>query len=141
MKEKMTDKDGNASVSERMNEIIARNPFAAYIGMELLECKKGYARARIRLSPRLQNIYGGMHGGCVFSLADTVAGVAAASYGNKVTTLDASINFMRPVTGTEYLYCEAKVKRSGTNISVVCAEMTGGDGKLLADASFTYYHM
>lgn len=135
------DRESKISDFNSMDEIIARNPFAAYIGMELLECANGYARARIRLKPQLQNIYGGMHGGCVFSLADTVAGAAAASCGNRVTTLDASINFMRPVTGTEYLYCEAKVQRTGAKITVMRTELKDDRAKLLADGSFTYYHM
>lgn len=122
-----------------MKDIVERNPFAAYIGMELLELTEGHARARIRFQPRHENIYGGMHGGCVFSLADTIAGVAAASYGRPVTTLNASMNYMRPVTDTKYLYGEASVQRHGMTISVVRVELTNDDGKVLADGSFTYY--
>lgn len=129
------------SVLDRMKEAAARNPFAVYIGMELLDGTEGYARARIRLKPQLENVYGGMHGGCVFSLADTVAGIAAASYGDWVTTLDASVNYMRPVINTEYLYCEAKVQRSGAKISVVRTQLLDDGGRLLADGSFTYYHL
>lgn len=126
---------------DTMKDILARNPFANYIGMELLEVSAGCARARIRLAPQYENIYGNMHGGCAFSLADTLAGAAAGSYGNFVTTLDASMNYMLPVTGTEYLYCEAKVQRSGSSISVVRVELTDDNGKLLIDGSFTYYHL
>ena len=64
---------------DEMKEIVARNPFAVLIGMELLEAADGHARARIRLQPRLTNIYGGMHGGCAYALADTLAGIAAAT--------------------------------------------------------------
>lgn len=126
---------------DKMKEIVAKNPFAAYIGMELLEVTDGHARARVQLRPQLENIYGGMHGGCVFSLADTLAGIAAASYGSMVTTLDASINYMRPVVGTEYLYSEARVLRAGAKVSVVRVELMDDGGRLLADGSFTYYHL
>lgn len=33
---------------EEMKTVVARNPFAVLIGMELLEAADGYARARIR---------------------------------------------------------------------------------------------
>ncbi len=112
-------------------EIIKRNPFAAYIGIELLEVLPGHARARIALEQHHENIYGGVHGGCAFSLADTLAGIAAASYGGAVTTVDASINYLRPVMGSKNLYCAADVIRKGTN----------DEGMLLIDGSFTYYHL
>ncbi|KAI4448707.1 hypothetical protein C823_003233 [Eubacterium plexicaudatum ASF492] len=126
---------------EELQKILMRNPFAVGIGMELLEAAQGYARARLRLQPQLLNIYGGMHGGCAFSLADTLAGMAAATYGNHVTTLDASFNYMRPVIETQYLYCEARVLKKGAAISVVRTELTDDNGKLLIDGSFTYYHL
>lgn len=126
---------------DTMKEIVARNPFAALIGMELLEAADGYARARVCLKPQLMNVYGGMHGGCAFTLADTLAGIAAATYGDHVTTLDASVNYMRPVAGTQYLYGEAEVQRNGTRISVVCTKLTDDDGRLLVQGTFTYYHL
>lgn len=124
-----------------MKAIVASNPFAVLIGMELLEAEDGHARARVRLQPQLTNVYGGMHGGCVFALADTLAGIAASTYGDHVTTLDASVNYMRPVVKTQYLYCEAEVLRNGTKISVVCTKLTDDDGKLLVHGNFTYYHL
>lgn len=126
---------------DEMQKVLARNPFAVSIGMELLEAADGHARARVRLQPQLENVYGGMHGGCAFSLADTLAGIAAATYGDPVTTLDASINYMRPVMHTEYLYCRADVQRNGAKISVVRTELTDDEGRLLIDGSFTYYHL
>lgn len=125
----------------KLQEVLSRNPFAVSIGMELLESAQGYVRTRILLRSQLENIYGCMHGGCAFSLADTTAGMAAATYGNHVTTLDAAVNYMRPVAGTTYLYCDARVQRNGTKISVVRTELTDDEGKMLIDGSFTYYHL
>lgn len=126
---------------ERLKEIVANNEFANYIGMELLDADVGYARARMRLKKQYKNIYGNMHGGCAFSLADTLAGVAVVSYGDVVTTLNASVNYMKPVANTEYLYCDANVKRHGGKVSVVQVELTNDDGELLINGSFTYYHI
>ena len=126
---------------QELRDIIKRNPFAQSIGMELLDAGEDRARARIRLQPQLENIYGGVHGGCAFALADTIAGIAASMRGAYVTTLQASMNYMRPVIQTEYLYCEAVIQRSGGKISVVRTELTDDSGSLLIDGSFTYYHM
>ena len=83
---------------EDMKEIVRKNPFAQHIGMELLEVTEGYALGRIRLAKQYENIYGGMHGGCAYSLADTLSGIAASTYGEYVTTLYASMNY--PVSYT-----------------------------------------
>ncbi len=124
---------------EALKEIVARNPFAVSIGMELLDAAPGFARARIHLEPQYENIYGGMHGGCAFSLADTLAGIAAATFGSRVTTLQASVNYMRPILDTEYLYCTAQVQRDGTKVSVVRTELADDSGKLLMDGSFNFF--
>lgn len=127
--------------NEEIRKIAEKNPFAKYIGMELLEVMEGYAYGRISFEKQYENVYGGMHGGCAYSLADTLAGIAALTYGDYVTTLDASMNYLLPVENTEYVYCKAQVLRHGRKISVVRVEITNDDGTILIDGSFTFYHL
>ena len=124
---------------EDMKEIVRQNPFAQHIGMELLEVTEGYALGRIRLAKQYENIYGGMHGGCAYSLADTLSGIAASTYREYVTTLDASMNYLLPVEHTEYVYCKARVLRHGRKITVVRVELLNDEQTLLIDGSFTFY--
>ena len=126
---------------EDMKEIVRKNPFAQHIGMELLEVTEGYALGRIRLAKQYENIYGGMHGGCAYSLADTLSGIAASTYGEYVTTLDASMNYLLPVEHTEYVYCKARVLRHGRKITVVRVELLNDEQTLLIDGSFTFYNI
>ena len=107
--------------------------------MELLEVTEGYALGRIRLAKQYENIYGGMHGGCAYSLADTLSGIAASTYREYVTTLDASMNYLLPVEHTEYVYCKARVLRHGRKITVVRVELLNDEQTLLIDGSFTFY--
>ena len=124
---------------EKMQTILKENGFAQLLGMELSEVREGKARGRIRLDEKLSNIYGGMHGGCSYALADTLAGIAASTYGNYVTTIDGKINYLLPMKDTEYVYCEADVVRQGGRIGLYEVRLTADDGKLLATADFTYY--
>lgn len=126
---------------EEMNEIVQKNPFAKYIGMELLEMAEGFALGRISFERQHENIYGGMHGGCAYSLADTLAGIAASTYGEYVTTLDASMNYLLPIENTEYVYCRAKVLRHGRKISVIRVEIYDDSETILIDGSFTFYNL
>lgn len=126
---------------EKVQAIISKNPFSQLLGLELIELSEGYAKGRIPMKKEFGNIYGGMHGGCAYALADTIAGIAAATYGNYVTTIDGRMNYLLPVKDTEYVYCKAKVVRQGGTIGVYQAEITDDGGKLLDTADFTYYRM
>jgi len=126
---------------EKMQEIIRKNGFAQLIGMELLEVREGFAKGRIRLEDRYTNIYGGMHGGCSYALADTLAGIAASTYGSFVTTIDGKINYLLPIRDTEYVYCEAQALRQGGKVGVYEAKIANDSGEVLATADFTYYRL
>lgn len=126
---------------EQMEAIIERNGFAKHIGMELLEVEEGYAKGRIRLEEQHKNIYQGMHGGCSYALADTLAGIAASTYGRYVTTVGGSMNYLLPMKDTEYVYCEARAVRQGGRVGIYEAALTDDSGELLATANFTYYSL
>ena len=123
----------------KLKSLAGKNNFAQMIGLEILEVEEGYARGRVRMDERLTNIYEGMHGGCIYTMADTVTGIAASTYGNYVTTIDGKINYLLPVKDTMYVYCLAKVKRQGGRIGVYEAEITNDRNEVLATADFTYY--
>ena len=103
---------------QKLNRLLEKNPFAQLLGMELLEVREGYAYGRMRMDEHFTNIYGGMHGGCAYALADTLAGLAASTYGNYVTTIDGKMNYLEAVKDTGYVYGEAEVQRQGGRIGV-----------------------
>lgn len=126
---------------EKIQAILERNSFSRLLGLELLEVLEGYAKGRIPMKKEFGNIYGGMHGGCAYALADTIAGIAASTHGNYVTTIDGKMNYLLPVKDTEYVYCEAREVRQGGTIGVYQAYITDEAGTLLDTADFTYYRM
>ena len=87
----------------------------------------------------LTNIYGGMHGGCAYALADTIAGLAASTYGNYVTTIDGKMNYLEAVKDTGYVYGEAEVQRQGGRIGVYTVKLMDENQRVLVTADFTYY--
>ena len=103
---------------QKLNRLLEKNPFAQLLGMELLEVREGYAYGRMRMDEHFTNIYGGMHGGCAYALADTLAGLAASTYGNYVTT---------------------EVQRQGGRIGVYTVKLMDENQKVLVTADFTYY--
>lgn len=126
---------------EKLFELAGRNPFAKYMGMELIEVEQGFAKGRVRLDRQLTNVYGGMHGGCAYALADTLAGIAAATYGSYVTTVNGTMNYLLPISDTSYVYCEAKVVRQGNSVGVYETVIKNDAGELLCNGTFTYYKL
>lgn len=128
-------------LQEEMSAIVDRNPFAKHIGMKLTEVRLGYAKGTVPMKKEHQNVYGGMHGGCVFSMADTIAGIAAATYGHMVTTIDTNFNYLEAIRDTTEVVCEAKVVRHGGRITVLTVEVFDDKGKLVCNGGFTYYNI
>lgn len=124
---------------QKLNRLLEKNPFAQLLGMELLEVREGYAYGRMRMDEHFTNIYGGMHGGCSYALADTLAGVAASTYGNYVTTIDGKMNYLEAVKDTGYVYGEAEVQRQGGRIGVYTVKLMDENQRVLVTADFTYY--
>ena len=124
---------------QKTDKLIEKNPFAQLLGIQILEVREGFAYGRMRFDEHFTNIYSGMHGGCTYALADTMAGVAASTYGNYVTTVDGKMNYLEAVKDTEYIYCEVKVQRQGKTIGVYSAKIWDDNQKLLVTADFTYY--
>lgn len=128
-------------LEKELFQVTKTNPFSKLLEMELLEIAEGYAKGRAPLKREFTNIYGGMHGGCSYALADTLAGVAAATYGAYNTTVNGMMNYLLPIRDTEYVYCEAKAVRQGKAVGVYETVITNDDGDVLSTGTFTYYRL
>ena len=126
---------------EECQEIVKENPYAAKIGIELLEAREGYVSAKVDVKEEFQNIYGDLHGGFLYTIADNVAGIAACVYGYYVTTINGSIQYLRAGRNTKTVFCKAKAVKAGKTITVVQAELTDEKGLLLNTAEFTYFNL
>lgn len=121
--------------------LINDSAFMRYLDMEFIELNREKAVARMKLDSRFVNGYGTMHGGCLYSLADTVAGSLANMSGNMCTTVDGYLNYFEPAINTQYVYCEANLVRAGRNLINVDVKVTNDDGKLLDAGVFNYFRM
>ena len=122
-------------------DIIDNNTYMQTLGMELVSLDEGYAKGRMKMSKMIENPYGGAHGGALYSLADTISGFAACTYGCYVCTVSGNMNYLLPGVNTEYIYCEAKVVRQGMHLAVYDVEITDDFDKVLQTGTFTFYVM
>lgn len=115
------------------------NGFAAYNGIEITKIEEGRAQGVLTVRPSSLNPMGMVHGGLLAALADTVAGVAAATSGQVGVTLDCRMDYLRPAAGSEKIFCAAVPQRRGNHIAVYRAELTDDSGALVACGVFTFF--
>jgi acyl-CoA thioesterase len=84
---------------ESMDRFIERDRFARYLGIEILEHGPGFAKARLEINQNHLNSVDTVHGGVLFSLADTAFAVASNSHGMVSVAIQASIANFQAVGG------------------------------------------
>jgi acyl-CoA thioesterase len=92
----------------RAEEYANMDAYAAHNGVELIEAKEGYARARLLLKPQHMNGMGITHGAALFTLADFTFGAAANSHGYDAVTINTHMSFLKSTTVGETLYGRAE---------------------------------
>jgi uncharacterized protein (TIGR00369 family) len=136
----MSDGTLTAKQLKRIQKALATVPFARLIGIELEEIGSGTATISLKVRKELTQNQGMVHGGAVASLIDTATAFAILTLlepSEKVTTVDLTISYLRPVTRGR-LRARARVVRAGRRLFVVSAEVFSGETTLTATALSTY---
>lgn len=111
---------------------VAADPYAAALGIELLELAPGYCRAALRLRPELLNFQGGPHGGAIFSLADFAFSGACNAHGEDAVALTVTIQFLAPAAPGARLTAEARATRQGRRAGFYAMTVTDEAGTVVA---------
>lgn len=113
--------------------------FARLIGLEITEIGEGTCRAHMIIEEKHVNPFGTVHGGCLYTLADTTAGTAAASDLRYGPTLNGELYFAHTTAGAKELFCEARVVKNGKTIKLVDFVITDDLGRENARGTLQYY--
>jgi uncharacterized protein (TIGR00369 family) len=136
----MTGSKITATQLRRIQKAIGTVPFARLLGIELDEISRGTATLGLTVRKELKQNHGVVHGGAIASLIDTATAFAILSLldpREKVTTVDLTISYLRPLTEGR-ITAIAKVVRAGRRLFVVSAEVYDSAGKLTTTALSTY---
>ena len=115
------------------------HPFGDLIGLKFTKLEKGYSQCTLEVVDKLLNPHKVVHGGVLYSMADT--GMGAAAYTNLgknelCATIEIKINYFKAVK-TGSLNCDTKVIHQGKKIVTMDSEIMN-DGQLVAKALGTY---
>lgn len=120
------------------------NGFIGNNNYNIIKVEEGYCELEGIISETSYNNMNIVHGGYIFGLADTAAGIAALSsvFGSDVNivTVDASINYFKPAKG-EKLIAKAKTIKPGKTISVIEVEIYNDKNDMVAKSSMTFYYI
>ena len=123
-----------------INYINKKNAFGYSNGIVLKKCGPGFAEAEL-LPSGISNSNIGfphIHGGLLFTMADSVAGTAAMTSGHICVTLNSSISYIKSATRGLPLKAVAKKIHQGRSTGVYDVEITE-DGLPIARGTVTLF--
>lgn len=122
-------------------EFFQNDRFAANTGIQLLEVRKGYAKASLVLTAEHLNAGGRTQGGVLFTLADLALAAAANSHGTLAFSLSSTITFLRASGTGDTLYAEARERYIGRATGCYQIDITNQQGKLIATFESSVFRM
>ena len=115
------------------------HPFAELIGLKFTSIEGGHSQCILEVNGKLLNPHNVLHGGVIYSMADTGMGTAlytSLDEGEMCATLEIKIVYLAAVpSGT--LTCNTRLIQRTKSIAVLESEIEN-NGKLVAKAMGTY---
>ncbi len=97
-----------ADTQRVLSTMLENDNFSRWLGIIIDEYREGYCRLHYAIRGEMMNGFGIVHGGVVFSGADSAFAFACNSRGHLTVALDVSISFVKSARVGEVLTVEAK---------------------------------
>jgi acyl-CoA thioesterase len=121
-----------------IKRFVNNDRFAKHLGIVMLECSQGRAKARMEIKHHHLNSAGTVHGGAIFALADSVFSAASNSHGTLAMAINVSISFFKAVKNG-FLTAEAKEASFNPKLATYLINVTDDDGNAIALFQGTVY--
>lgn len=126
-----------------MEKIKSIQPLWTLLGIEMLDVKKGWAKLQLPFAKKLTHPYGIVHGGAIFSLADSAVAMALLGLvekGERFTTVEMNINYVSSFNEGN-ITAEARIINKGSRIALGDVDIRNDQGDLVAKCLATYMVM
>ena len=123
-------------INEKYKEV---NGFDFNNGIVIDKVSKDEIVAHIDVTNKSLNTWGIVHGGLLFGLADTIAGALCYVNGHEAVTIDANINYLKPVKG--YVKAIATIVKPGRVINLYRVDIYNEKDELSATVTFNFFNM
>lgn len=122
-----------------MNIVTSAHPFADLLGLSVDSKQSGKSTCSIAFTERLLNPNNVVHGGVIYSMADTGMGGALMSLlgdGQLCATIEIKMMYLKPA-GHHDLVCNTQVIKQGRRVAILESEVLSG-GELIAKATGSF---
>ena len=123
---------------EAIRRCFKKDNFASTSGVELVELRPGFAKARLEIQERHLNSVGIVQGGAIFTLADFAFAVACNSAGRVTVAVNMNLSCLK-ATNSGILYAEATEISRSRRISSCSVRVTDDADNLIAIFQGTAY--
>lgn len=112
--------------------------FSGHLGLQHVENQgEDVSVVALDADERHLNPHGTVHGGAVATLCDSAMGAAVATGDSAPVTIELTVTYLEPVPAGRVL-ATAKVRRRGSRITIVEADVTDHEGNDVAHAIATF---
>ena len=107
---------------------------------EVIKVEENYCELEGIITDTSTNHLGIAHGGYIFGLADTAAGIAAMTDGRVAVTVDSNIQYLKAGKGSK-LKAVAKCIKNGKSVGFFEVYIYDQEDTLIAKSSINYFYM
>lgn len=129
-----------ASMEDLKKRLNSSSQFLQSNDMHVVEAKEGYAKVEMIIDEQILNVHGFVHGGALYSLADTAAGAASFATGRDSVTLSGTINYIKPGKGGKLIGIAQEIS-AGRTTGVYEVFIFNDQEILLSRATFTMFFL
>jgi len=119
-------------VDEPTRARIADDPYCAFLGIELVALRPGFARTSLSITEDLLNFHGTPHGGAIYSLADAAFAAASNAEGPTALALETNISYYEAADVGETLTATAEREHQRGRTASYLIAVTDGAGEPVA---------
>jgi len=128
-----------ADTKRILEVMLEKDNYSKWIGIIVDEYRAGYCRLHYTIREEMLNGFGIVHGGIVFSAADSAFAFACNSQGQLSVALDVHISFIKAARAGEVLTVEAKEIHTGNKTSFYDISIINEQAQIVAVFKGTAY--
>ncbi|WP_094607201.1 Acyl-coenzyme A thioesterase PaaI [Sporomusa silvacetica DSM 10669] len=127
-------------LKNRIEEIFKDNPLSSMMDIHISALDVGEVTLTMPIASEIHtNVYGFVHGGSLFTLVDSVMGIAGLTTGNLVVTSDINIRFITNSKKGNMLTASGRIIHKGKDTIITEAEIRDKRQRLLVKAQGSYF--
>lgn len=118
------------------------NGFIQHNGIRIVLVSPQKSVLEAEVTDNCRNVWGNVHGGFLYAMADTAAGVfARINYDRRNVTLDGSINYLRSTQNSSKIVATCSKVKVGEHIGFFTVDITDDSNALIARAQMNMYFL